>query len=170
MSKTGRVIVATGVCIVAVVGLCIAHCGSCPGDKAAAVKKAQCSKTATKCPMSRGCALTKDATKCSVANKEKCAKVCAAKCPVDGKEKCAKVCASKCPCPAMKGTCDKAACPALCKGCGQVKGSKTCCDKKAEKCGKCELAKGSPGCAKACAAAARKAAGTCSSRNAKCKK
>ncbi len=34
----------------------------------------------------------------------------------------------------------------LCGGCGQIKGSDTCCAEGAEKCDKCELAKGSPGC------------------------
>ncbi len=34
----------------------------------------------------------------------------------------------------------------LCGSCGQVKGSKLCCVKSAEKCPRCGLAKGSPGC------------------------
>ena len=35
---------------------------------------------------------------------------------------------------------------ALCTGCGQVKGGDVCCKADAEKCEKCDLAKGSPGC------------------------
>jgi len=36
----------------------------------------------------------------------------------------------------------------LCGGCGQIKGSDVCCKADADKCEKCELATGSPGCCK----------------------
>ncbi len=36
----------------------------------------------------------------------------------------------------------------LCGGCGQLKGSDSCCDAGAESCPGCDLAKGSPGCCK----------------------
>ena len=38
--------------------------------------------------------------------------------------------------------------PALCTGCGQIKGTDLCCKADAEKCAGCGLAKGSPGCCK----------------------
>ena len=36
----------------------------------------------------------------------------------------------------------------ICGGCGQEKGSDSCCAEGAEKCSECSLAKGSPGCCK----------------------
>ena len=49
--------------------------------------------------------------------------------------------------------CDKSPTPTptaktLCGGCGQIKGSDVCCKEGADKCTKCELAKGAPGCCK----------------------
>jgi len=50
-------------------------------------------------------------------------------------------------CPAGCAKAEKAV--VSCKGCGEVKGSATCC-KPAAKCAACGLHKGSPGCAAAC--------------------
>ena len=57
-------------------------------------------------------------------------------------------CGSSCgSCPSRRAKAEKA----LCK-CGEVKGSKNCCNKDAKKCGACSKIAGSPGCKAACKA------------------
>jgi hypothetical protein len=55
-----------------------------------------------------------------------------------------------CPCKKKCKAPDAAAAQAVCGKCGEVAGSAKCCQPGAEKCAKCGLDKGSPGCKAKC--------------------